>query len=68
MKNDSDGVPEYISEQPVIPRTTSEDRTQPMMLLDHRVVRQDGPPEVWDDDTDVDFENDTIVFDVRWAS
>ena len=62
----SDGVPKPIVDELVIPRTTSDDITRRMRMLDERFVRQDGPPdlpETWDDD---DTDIDTVVVDVSW--
>jgi hypothetical protein len=56
-------VPEFM---PALPRTRSDDLTSPMRSLDHRIVRQDGPPDFEDEeDTHVDGVIDTVVYDTR---
>jgi hypothetical protein len=56
-----EAIPEHI---PVLSRTTSDDLTAPMRMIDVRCVRQDGPPDIdsyWDEDnTDVDV---TVVWE-----
>lgn len=65
---DQDRVPEFI---PVLSRTSSDDFTSPMYMIDHRCSRQDGPPEIPDffvdeEDTNVDCDTDTIIYEVAW--
>lgn len=55
-----DSVPEYIEPEdsyPAVSRTTSDDFTVPMHMIDHTVARQDGPPAF----ADFDDEEDTVV-------
>jgi hypothetical protein len=57
-----DSIPEYIEPETAyvtISRTTSDDMTTPMYMIDHTVARQDGPPDFRD-------EEDTVVQEVDW--
>ncbi len=53
---------------PVLSRTTSDDLTMKMKMVDHRCVKQDGPPDMInefseDPDTEVDGVIDSVVWD-----
>lgn len=64
MSDDEAAVPEFI---PTVSRTTSDEFTRPMFMIDHTCARLDGPPELPDFD-DEDTVVDAVVVDVEWAS
>lgn len=58
-------MPTFIPREIAIPRTRSDELTGRMQMLDHRMARQDGPPDLheWDES---DTEVDVVIVDVWW--
>lgn len=61
-----DAIPEYVEPErsyPAVSRTTSDDFTVPMYMIDHTCARLDGPPDFHDEEDTV---VETVVEDVDW--
>lgn len=65
MSDDEQAVPEFI---PTVSRTTSDEFTRPMYMIDHRCAKIDGPPDLPNDFEDEDTLVDAIVVDVEPCS
>lgn len=63
--SDDEAIPEFV---PVVSRTTSDDFTMRMHMIDHRVAKQEGPPELPTDFDDEDTIVDAVVVDVECLS